>query len=130
MLLAQQDDQPLIRFTLEPLTDEFGIPLALMGIMVVFLALVLVVIYISVLPRILDRLSGSPQTEPIPEPVMVDDGVSEETLVLIAAAVSEVMDKPQRIVRIRGLTPADLGWSLEGRMQHHHSHKIQHRANR
>ncbi len=51
--------------------------------------------------------------------------LSEEIVVVIAAAVAEVMAKPHRIVHIRGLTPEDLGWSFQGRMQHHHSHRIQ-----
>ena len=44
---------------------------------------------------------------------------------MIAAAVAETIRQPHRIVRIRGLTAEDLDWSLEGRMQHHQSHRIQ-----
>jgi Na+-transporting methylmalonyl-CoA/oxaloacetate decarboxylase gamma subunit len=128
MFLAQQDSQPF--FSLAPLTEEHGIPLAVMGILVVFTVLVLVVIYISVLPHILAPLSGRQQEEPTREPELGSDELSPETLVVIAAAVSEAMGRPHRIVQIRGLTSADLGWSLEGRMQHHHSHRIQPRAGR
>ena len=53
MLLAQQDDRPLIEFTLAPLFEDYGIPLAVMGIFVVFMALVLVVVFITLLPRVL-----------------------------------------------------------------------------
>ncbi len=53
MFLAQQGDRPLIEFTLAPLSEDYGIPLAVMGILVVFLALVLVVVFITLLPRVL-----------------------------------------------------------------------------
>jgi hypothetical protein len=53
-------------------------------------------------------------------------GVPDEIIAVIAAAVAEVVDAPHRIVRVRGLTPDDLGWLLEGRMQHHTSHKPHH----
>jgi Na+-transporting methylmalonyl-CoA/oxaloacetate decarboxylase gamma subunit len=128
MLLAQQDDRPLFEFTLAPLSEEFGIPLAVMGILVVFMALVLVVAFISVLPRVLALVSSSPREEPIAVLATDEDELPEEMLVVIAAAVAATLDKPHRIVRIRGLTPADRGWSLKGRMHHHASHRIQPRA--
>jgi hypothetical protein len=46
----------------------------------------------------------------------------EELVVVIAAAVAESLGPAHRIVRIRGLMPEDLGWQLEGRLQHHASH--------
>jgi hypothetical protein len=60
-------------------------------------------------------------------PMAADGGVPDEIVAVIAAAVAEVIDSPHRIVRIRGLMPDDLGWMLEGRMQHHASHKLPHR---
>jgi hypothetical protein len=51
---------------------------------------------------------------------------SDEVVAVIAAAVAEVIDVPHRIVHVRGLTPEDLGWLLEGRMQHHASHRNPH----
>jgi len=130
MLLAQQENQPLIDFTLAPLSEDFGVPLAVMGILVVFLALTLVVVFISVLPHLLASFSKPKAEEAAKVPARGEDELSEEILVVIAAAVAQAIGKPHRIVRIRGLTPAELGWSLEGRMQHHHSHRIQNRARR
>lgn len=130
MLLAQQDSGPLIEFTLAPLSEDYGIPLAVMGVLVVFMALVLVVVFITLLPRVLAGVSTKEQEQPTTDAVAVEDDLPEETLAVIAAAVAQTMAKPHRVVKIRGLTPEDLGWSLEGRMQHHQSHRIQHRDRR
>ena len=120
MLLAQQNSRPLIEFTLAPLFEDHGIPLAVMGVLVVFLALLLIAVFIILLPRVLSGASAPEAIEPLGE-----EEPSEETLVVIAAAVAEAIRQPHRIVRIRGLTSADFDWSLEGRMQHHQSHRIQ-----
>lgn len=130
MILAQQDSRPLVEFNTSPLFEESGLALAVMGMLVVFLALVLVVMFISLLPRIAERLHAG--TTPTPTPGLAIDGdeLSQETIAVIAAAVAATITQPHRIVRIRGLTPADLGWSLEGRMQHHHSHSIPQRSRR
>ena len=130
MLLAQQDTRPLINFTVEPLFQDHGIPLAVMGILVVFMALVLVVISISLLPRILAPFTRSQESKSTALQPVSDDELPEETLVVIAAAVAAVLDRPHRIVHIRGMTPADHGWSLEGRLQQHQSHRIPHRDHR
>ena len=128
MFLAQHDERPLIEFTLAPLFDEQGIALALMGILVVFVALVLVATFIKFLPQMLASISAGASEQSGISPAV--DELSEETLVVIAAAVAETIREPHRIVRIRGLTPENLGWSLEGRMQHHQSHRIQPRERR
>jgi glutaconyl-CoA/methylmalonyl-CoA decarboxylase subunit delta len=52
--------------------------------------------------------------------------LTDEMVAVVAAAVAEVISSPHRIVHIRGLTSEDLGWSLEGRLQHHASHKNPH----
>jgi Na+-transporting methylmalonyl-CoA/oxaloacetate decarboxylase gamma subunit len=135
LLLALEHGVLAFRFTLEPLYEESGLALAAMGILVVFMALVLVSLFITLLPRLmaaLDRLHpeekpAEPATAKASKPA---DGLSEEIQVVIAAAVAATIGTPQRIVRIRGLTPEDLGWSLEGRIQHHTSHRIQPRNRR
>jgi Na+-transporting methylmalonyl-CoA/oxaloacetate decarboxylase gamma subunit len=129
MLLAQQDSRPLVEFTSAPLFEEYGIPLAVMGILVVFLALVLVVVFITLLPRVLGGISA-PQPGRAAASPLGEGELPEELVAVITAAVAESLGRPHRIVKIRGLTPADLGWSLEGRMQHHHSHRIQRRDRR
>ncbi len=128
-LLAFQSSPPAIQFRLAPLFEDSGLSLALMGILVVFAALALVVTFISLLPRMLGNTAPQPAAEiqPAAAGLELDDELPEEIQVVIAAAVSEFMDRPQRIVKIRGLGSSELGWSLEGRMQQHLSHRIQHR---
>jgi Na+-transporting methylmalonyl-CoA/oxaloacetate decarboxylase gamma subunit len=128
MLLAEHNDRALIRFTLEPLLEEHGLALAVLGVLVVFVALALVVAFISLLPLMLRRFSVADQDELSSLAGPRDEGeLSEEIQVVIAAAVAEIIQQPHRVVRIRGLSPTDLGWSLEGRIQHHESHRLQHR---
>ncbi len=128
MFLAQQSKRPLIEFSLEPLFQDSGIPLAIMGVLVVFSALVLMVAFITMLPRVLTLFSAEESEAAASFLDVSEDELPEQILVVIAAAVAQAFDRPHRIVRIPGLSPGDLGWSLEGRMQHHQSHKIQHRG--
>lgn len=129
MLIAQQDSRPLIEFTLAPLFQDHGIPLAVMGVLVVFSALVLIVVVIKLLPRVFGE--ARPTAAATPADLLAGtDQLSSETLVVIAAAVAETIRQPHRIVRIRGLTAQDLDWSLGGRMQHHRSHNLPHRDRR
>ena len=135
LLLAQEESRPLFEFTVAPLWSENGVPLAVMGILVVFSALLLVAVCIAVLPRALNRLlpaskpgavaDPSQQVGSTPPPVVADDELPEETLVVIAAAVAAALDRPHRIVRIRGWGPSEQAWSVGGRLKHHHSHRIQ-----
>ena len=127
MLLVQQDRGFFVQFTAAPLLEDYGIPLALMGILVVFLALALVVGFISLLPRVLSRFDAAQLTQPSAPRDAMEEELSDETLVVISAAVAVAMGRPRRIVRIRGVTSQELGWTLEGRMQHHRSHMIKHR---
>ena len=122
----------LLQITLEPLWGDDGFPLAIMGMLVVFLALVLVSSFIVVLPHlmtVLDRLhprseshtAKAPRKKPKPEREKTDD-LPEEIQVVIAAAVAEVISVPHRIVHTRPMSPEEHSWSLEGRLQHHSSH--------
>lgn len=134
-LLAQATDGSTLQFTLQPLLEDHGIPLAIMGIIVVFGALVLVSAFISMLPRLMGNLSLRFPEKQEHQPAVAKkpaakDELPEETLVVIAAAVAEMMSTPHRIVRIRGLTPEDLGWSRQGRGQLHSSHRIPRRDRR
>lgn len=109
--------------TFRPLWDESGIPLAITGILIVFLALVLVAAFITLLPRLLARLpqQEAPRPRGIP-PSPEDPELTEEKLALIAAAVAATVATPHRIVRIRGGAATVQGWTLEGRLTHHQSH--------
>ena len=53
-----------------------------------------------------------------------EEGLSEETLVVIAAAVASAVTQPHRIVHVRGLTAEDMAWALQGRSQIHASHAL------
>jgi sodium pump decarboxylase gamma subunit len=129
LLLAEEAGGFPFRVTLAPLLDDHGIPLAVMGMSVVFLALLLVGIFIGTLPRLIAILhhfhpdkTAEPERKKTKKPAKDSDELPEETVVVIAAAVAAVVGEPHRVVRIRGLTPEDRGWSLEGRMRHHTSH--------
>lgn len=113
-----------IEFSLSPLFEDYGIPLAIMGVVVVFLASALVIAFIAVLPRVVRLLNVSSNADTGRAPMMADEPLSDETLAVITAAVAAVVSQPHRIVSIGGQKPEDLGWSLEGRIQHHQSHDI------
>jgi len=124
---------PLAQVSLDPLWEDHGIALAMMGMLVVFSALVLVSTFIAVLPRLMEWLQRvhpeavltHGKSKPAPKSTKKkpeDDDLPEEVLVVIAAAVAEMIPAPHRIVHTRQLRPEEHGWSLQGRMQHHTSH--------
>lgn len=129
MLLAQADVRPLFEFSIAPLFEEHGLALAGMGVFVVFVALGIVIAFISLLSRALADETDTPSVTLVSD-VSEPDELSEELVAVITAAVATVLETPHRIVRIRGLTPGDMGWSLEGRMLHHHSHNVPYRSRR
>lgn len=113
----------------QPLFEDHGIPLAVMGFLVVFAALILVRIFIGSLPRImavLDHFYPEQEEAPLSSAVAEPDanGLPDELVAVIAAAVAATVREPHRIVHTRELTPEDMSWTLEGRMQHHASHRI------
>ncbi len=120
----------MFELTFAPLLEDHGLPLAVMGILVVFVALLLVATFITLLPRILERIGPreAPAEEPPDSQLAGDEELSEEVMVVIAAAVAEVVRRPHRIVHVRGSRPEEVGWSLEGRIHHHHSHKVAQRG--
>ena len=128
MLLAQQNITPLVEFSLDPLWQDHGIPLAVMGMLVVFMALIFVVMFITFLPRILALVSLQESEDSATASIVAEEEISEEIQVVIAAAVAEMISHPHRVMTIRGVTPAEQGWSLEGRVQQHQSHKIRRRG--
>lgn len=122
-MVLQRAGSLLLEFTTTPLREDHGVPLAIMGVIVVFIALSLVASLIKVLPLVLGRPEPAAQRESLPHDLQGDE-ISEETLAVIAAAVADTLQRPHRIVRIRGATPGEHDWSLEGRLQHHQSHRI------
>ncbi|WP_419194422.1 OadG family protein [Novipirellula herctigrandis] len=133
---------PLIALNTDALFEETGLPLAVMGMFVVFSALLILIGCVSLLPRlmvVLDKIipahghhGAQPKPKPKPKAKAKKKeakgaevgGVPEEIAVVIAAAVAQVMDQPHRIVRTRQLTASELAWTLQGRIQHHASHKL------
>ena len=128
LLLAQQFAKWTFQLQTKPLFEHTGIPLAVMGMLVVFAALVILSLFITALPRIMMAWAQYHPEQARHEPpvgAVASDGLSDEMLAVIAAAVNETIDQPHRIVHTRQLTSADLAWALEGRRQHHSSHKTQ-----
>lgn len=129
-------EQLLAKLDWQPLFEDQGLPLAIMGLFVVFAALTLLRIFIGTLPRViavLDRwFPTTDGTAPAPvSPVQNEaEGMPEEVAVVIATAVAVVLRVPHRIVHTRELSPEDLSWSLEGRLQQHASHRIHPRDSR
>ncbi len=125
-LLGQLDWQPLF--------EDQGIPLAIMGLFVVFAALVLVRVFIGTLPHIITTLDRffpvAEESAPNAAVPKVAEGIPEEIVVVIAAAVAMTLRVPHRIVHTRELSAEDLSWSLEGRLQQHASHRIHPRDSR
>ena len=120
-----------IRIQVQPLLEDTGIALAIMGMLVVFAALVLVSVYVTLLPRFAayleERFPEKASPQPVAQPSISGDDLPEEVLVVIAAAVAQVIDEPHRIIHTRQLTPLDLAWSFEGRRQQHSSHRPRNR---
>ncbi len=121
-----------------PLFEETGIPLAIMGMLVVFLALTVLILIISAFPfamGLLDRWlpvshhhagKAKSKSKPITNETVAHDGeIPPHILAIIAAAVFEMEEGPVRIVRTRQLTTSELAWTLEGRIRHHASHRLQ-----
>ena len=91
----------------------------------------LVSVYVTILPRFAlyleDRFPEKESPQPVAQPSVSCDEVPEEILVVIAAAVAQVIDEPHRIIHTRQLTPLDLAWSFEGRRKQHASHRPRNR---
>lgn len=94
---------------------------ALTGMLVVVLSLSLLAVFSSVLARVMRMFAPRPRTTRAGA-LSQNNEVPDEVIAVITAAVAAVIDARHRIVIIRGLTPEDLSWSLEGRLQHHASH--------
>jgi glutaconyl-CoA/methylmalonyl-CoA decarboxylase subunit delta len=111
----------------ESLFHDQGIPLALMGMFVVFVALALVVLAISYLPKLVDLLAKWIPDEKAAavskEQAAKKGDITDEVLAVLAAAVTEAVGPSHRIVHIGRGIPANVGWAAEGRRQHHSSHR-------
>ena len=111
----------------EPSTGEV-VQFVLNGLVVVIVALSILAISCALVGWVLKQFEV-PAVESQPEATSPEE-VTGETVAVIAAAVAAVFDRPHRIVHVRGLTPEDAAWALQGRMQHHSSHILPHRDHR
>jgi len=109
----------------DPTTLEL-VQFSLTGILVVLLSLSLLAVNCVAVGYLLRAFA--PRTLPLTtrDSAGSEEEQSDELVAVIAAAVAEAVAAPHRIVHIRGLTAEDLSWSLEGRLQHHASHKSSH----
>ncbi|WP_235951199.1 OadG family protein [Crateriforma spongiae] len=121
---------------MDTLFSDFGIPLAILGMVVVFMALIILMMVITAMPRLIALMEGKPgkssatdaktksATSPVPDDAD-DDELTPELVAVLTAAVAATERRPVRIVRTRRLTPSELAWTLEGRIRHHASHRLQ-----
>lgn len=110
--------------SMEPTLREL-LQFALSGLFVVLVALSALAFTCAGVGRLL-KLFERPAPV-VRMPTSTSDEVADEVVAVIAAAVSTMLDRPHRIVHVRGLTPEDAAWALEGRRQLHSSHTFSHR---
>jgi hypothetical protein len=138
-LLAAETGGHVLHFTLRPLLEPTGLPLALGGMFLVLVAMALVVLFASYLPLILSRVERLvPVVESIGQQALgslsdarrklgdeeADDLDADENLmVVLAAAVAVAISEPHRIVFARSHSD-NLAWAREGRRQIHTSHRV------
>ncbi len=115
-----------------------------MGMLVVFVALSVLIAIISAMPRVIEILEnkalkkeaktqGSRKSASSEKALAIAPSPSEpesqpdlpHELIAVIAAAAEFELGPVRIVRMRPLTPSELAWTLEGRLRHHASHRLQ-----
>ena len=81
-------DGLLAQLNWQPLFEDHGFPLAIMGLFVVFSALMLVRIFIGTLPRIVAALDHFfPDQQHAPQSKATTDEIPDEILAVIAAVV-------------------------------------------
>jgi Na+-transporting methylmalonyl-CoA/oxaloacetate decarboxylase gamma subunit len=104
-----------------------GFVLALVGMGVVFLALVLLGVLMALLSRPLPSLGRRPRQPQAVDGEVKGDGLEAEvrTLVVITAAVAAVMGPWARVRRIQMVQPAlPSAWAAHGRAAVQASHRL------
>jgi Na+-transporting methylmalonyl-CoA/oxaloacetate decarboxylase gamma subunit len=87
----------------------FAFKVSLVGIGVVFLALILIAGIIA----LLQRVAG--ESEPVPKPE-VAEGISPEVVAVIADAATVALGKGARVKRVRYGRSTDSAWTGQGRV--------------
>jgi len=105
---------------------SYGLGFAAIGILIVFIALIIVSISVAVIKRVDDnwqhREKKQKETAMTKEP-----SIDSTTLVLLSAAAATMISGRFHIRKIRRLLPRDARsgpWSLEGRVILHGSHVV------
>ncbi|QDU35387.1 oxaloacetate decarboxylase subunit gamma [Poriferisphaera corsica] len=116
-----------LALTSEQLTG--GIVLMIVGMGVVFSALILLLWAIKLMHAMLNKPAPAPAVAAASVPVAsakaASDEIEPETLVVIAAAVAAIVRKPHRIRRVDSLTAQQAGsnWARHGRRAIMTSHR-------
>ena len=103
---------------------------SLMGMGLVFGGLVIIAIYITLLPKLLNL--GNPKPKPSQNKQTADDGEEEEILLAIATALHLHNNFPDGDERITWKSHGDMEspWLVSGRMQSLNSRKLTNTWNR
>lgn len=101
-----------------------GLELAGTGVSVVFAALIVVAIAISIVGVLMRQRPATSGTAPRPLPKESFTGVSGHTLVLLAAAATVAAKRPVRIRRVRFVSHKQLptSWAATARADHLQEH--------
>jgi Na+-transporting methylmalonyl-CoA/oxaloacetate decarboxylase gamma subunit len=99
--------------------------LALVGMSVVFLALVTIGFFIFLLGRLFaERAVPESQSRPVAEPVAAD-GLDPRTIAVISAAAFVAVGQPVRVQRITFINRNTISaWAERGRVSIHGSHNV------
>lgn len=119
LLAAAADNADGFSFSLEPLWTDRGIPLAIMGMLVVFLALIAIATFIANLPRLMAVIDRKPAATPAAASAEDPD----EVIAVITAAVEAALGPGHRVIHAQQVTPRELAWAQQGRWQHQTSHE-------
>ncbi len=92
------------------------------GLMVVLVTLMLLAVLTTVVGMLFERL-GARKKKAAPVALKKPEGISEEEVAVITAAVAAAIDQTHRIAHIGPAVTGEGAWALGSRLQHHSSHK-------
>ncbi len=101
-----------------------GLGLAVVGMSVVFVALVVTGTMVGWIGRLFKEKAPVPATAPLPQESL--GGIDKKTILLISAAATAVLYRPVRIRRVRFVTPlhAPAAWKTMGRAAVHTTRNV------
>jgi sodium pump decarboxylase gamma subunit len=117
----------------EDLHIDEGFELMVVGMGVVFTALVLIMILMIII-RAVVKMANKPKTAPALQPAPAasastpaqsdDSGMDPQIAVLLTAAVAAVVKRPFRIRQVAQINRNTNAWAEHGRSVHHRSHRV------